>query len=1255
MRIVIDMQGAQTASRFRGIGRYTLSFVQAVVRNKGEHEIILALSGLFPETITPIRAAFENFLPAKNIRVWYAPGSVCEIYTENQQRLRVAELIREAFIASLKPDVVHVMSLIEGYEDDAVTHIEKLQQLVPVTVMLYDLIPLLNPDQYLTPNPIYAKYYERKLDSLKKASRYLAISEHARQEGIEQLNVDPNAVVNISTAIEPMFHPLTISEAQDTALRQKFGLLRPFVLYTGGTDERKNLPRLIKAYADLPLDLRQKHQLVFVGKMTESTIAEFKNIAKTSGLMPDELCLVGYITDEELIQLYNLSELFVFPSWHEGFGLPALEAMACGTPVIGANTSSLPEVIGLPSALFDPLNIESITAKMTEALTDINFNQQLSQHGVQQAKKFSWDKTAQLALHTWENLISSATSPASTDLSYLKKAKPKLAFVSPLPDERTGIADYSAELLPDLASYYDIYVIVTQTEVQSSWVREHCQVHDESWLRAHVHEIDRVIYQMGNSPFHAHMLQLIKDIPGILVLHDFYLSGLIGWLEQVAGVENAWTEALYLSHGYKAVQRRFEHAEEAKYQYPVNFSVLRAAQGVIVHSNYSCQLAEHWYGKAKLDNWTVIPLLRKPADFELTQSEARKELGIDPDSFVICSFGFLDSTKLNHRLLEAWSQSELRKDKRCILIFVGENHQGEYGLSLIKTIKKNKLTERVHITGFMSAEEFKKYLIAADMAVQLRTHSRGETSAAVLDCMNYGLPLIVNANGAIAEIDQTAVCMLADEFEDEDLILALETLWQSSEKRTLLAEKGQHIIHRYHAPAVCAKQYAKVIEHSHWRSRFSTDTLIQDLTTYLPSDSSDAELAYLSACIDATLVQVQPEKRLFLDVTATSTHDLKTGIERVARSFVLALLEMPPAGFRIEPVYLAEKEGVWVYCYARQYTLDLLGCPSQVLEDDIVDFQNEDLLLGLDLSGDRLIKADQSGLFNMLRHQGVKCYFMLYDLLPIRLPHVFPQGADDMHVRWAKVVATFDGVICISETVAKDFALWRLEMGIEQPETPSNFLIDWVHLGADVNSSAPSTGLPLNAVNILKQLTERPTFLMVGTIEPRKGHAQVIHAFTELWDRGIDINLVIVGKEGWEGLPNDMRRDIPETIKTLSHHPEAERRLFWMNGISDEYLEKIYASSTCLIAASTGEGFGLPLIEAAQSKIPIIARDIAVFREVAGEHAFYFSGTTASELAQSIENWLVLYKQEKHPKSAAMPWLTWKQSAQQLVSKIINN
>jgi len=398
MRIVLDMQGAQTESRFRGIGRYTLSLAQAIVRNQGEHQVILALSGLFPDTVEPIRAAFDSLLAQENIRVWHAPAPVQEEHPGNDTRREVAELIREAFLVSLAPDVIHISSLFEGYVDDAVTSIGRFDLATPVSVTIHDLIPLLNEDHYLRPNPRYAQYYQRKLRHLKRAAIYLAVSESSRQEALEHLNTAAHRVFNTSEGIELCFQSLRIADDIVAQLHQKFDLSRPFILNAGGADERKNLPRLIRSFSALPAKLRNAYQLLIAGKIAEGDIEQLRYHARSAGLKPSELRFTGYVSDEELVQLYNLCKLFVFPSWHEGFGLPALEAMACGAPVIGANTSSLPEVIALDDALFDPFDTAAIATKMAQALEDEAFRTTLREHGLQQVKRFSWDESAKRAI-----------------------------------------------------------------------------------------------------------------------------------------------------------------------------------------------------------------------------------------------------------------------------------------------------------------------------------------------------------------------------------------------------------------------------------------------------------------------------------------------------------------------------------------------------------------------------------------------------------------------------------------------------------------------------------------------------------------------------------------------------------------------------------------------------------------------------------------------------------------------------------------
>jgi glycosyltransferase involved in cell wall biosynthesis len=277
---------------------------------------------------------------------------------------------------------------------------------------------------------------------------------------------------------------------------------------------------------------------------------------------------------------------------------------------------------------------------------------------------------------------------------------------------------------------------------------------------------------------------------------------------------------------------------------------------------------------------------------------------------------------------------------------------------------------------------------------------------------------------------------------------------------------------------------------------------------------------------------------------------------------------------------------------------------------------------------------------------------MVFDILPITHPEFFPPWAYDSHRGWTTAVtSSADVIVCISEHVKLELALWLERNGTSS--TSPTLLAS--HLGADVAASFPSNGLPGDADDVMRAISSRPTFLMVGTIEPRKGHLQAVEAFERLWRQGMDVNLVIVGYEGWKPLPANERRTIPAITDKIRRSDELGKRLYWLEGISDEYLNHLYKASACLLAPSEGEGYGLPLIEAAQYGIPIIARDIPVFREVAGDSAHYFEGTQPEHLEQAVRSWLELKEREQVPDSGTLQWETWEQSAQRLGRLIVSS
>ncbi|MCW8917617.1 MAG: glycosyltransferase [Gammaproteobacteria bacterium] len=415
MRIVIDMQGAQSESRFRGIGRYSLSFALAVARNAGEHEIWLALNGNFPDSVGDIRQAFADLLPAERIRTFQVPDAVAEMNPGTGWRTRVAELVREHFLDALNPDVIVVTSLFEGHVDDVVTSIGTLPTAAKTASIQYDLIPVASPDRYL-PETKQKYYYFRKIDSLKRADLLLAISQSSREEAIALLPVSGEKVVNVSSAVDERFRRLVVPDEEAARLRRQYGIRGNFILYVpGGFDRRKNFDGLMRAYTMLTPQLRSAYQLVIASKVTEGSRENLLYLRNAVGMDESELVITGYVSDEDLVSIYNLTSLFVFPSLHEGFGLPVLEAMACGAPVIGSNTTSIPEVVGREDALFDPHSPASIAERIAQVLTDQDFREELMDYGLERSRIFSWDTTARAAIAAIEERFCAGLHSSSED------------------------------------------------------------------------------------------------------------------------------------------------------------------------------------------------------------------------------------------------------------------------------------------------------------------------------------------------------------------------------------------------------------------------------------------------------------------------------------------------------------------------------------------------------------------------------------------------------------------------------------------------------------------------------------------------------------------------------------------------------------------------------------------------------------------------------------------------------------------------
>ena len=420
MRIVLDLQACQAGSRFRGIGRYSWSLgkelaIQAT--NRG-HDVWVLLNDNFPQQSFEILNTLKKIISPDRFLMIKVPTQCAGNSPSNQWRLRAAELIREYAIATIKPDFVHVSTLLsDGWTDDAVASVGSLKVYVPVALTHYDLIPLVMSEQHL-PEGAYRDYYMQKLEYVKRADLLLAISDYTRKEAIEWLGKKETEVINISSAVDRDFGQCIQIEPSLINILLKYNLREDFLLYApGGFDYRKNINRLLEAYSKLPQKLRQKHQLVIASKLDEGQREAWIWKAKSFGLTESEFILTDYVSDQDLISLYKTCYAYVFPSLHEGFGLPILEAMMCGAAVIASNCTSIPEAIGMEEALFDPYSVSSIMRKLVMVLTDQDFYCRLKMHSENHPANFTWEQCARTALDAIETKYDEIKSRGILDYS----------------------------------------------------------------------------------------------------------------------------------------------------------------------------------------------------------------------------------------------------------------------------------------------------------------------------------------------------------------------------------------------------------------------------------------------------------------------------------------------------------------------------------------------------------------------------------------------------------------------------------------------------------------------------------------------------------------------------------------------------------------------------------------------------------------------------------------------------------------------
>ncbi len=276
---------------------------------------------------------------------------------------------------------------------------------IPTVVTIHDLIPMILPD-YRGSRAVRI-YTRLAAAGARRAKIIIADSEASRRDILKHLQIPPERVRVVYLAADEKFQP-AVDTAERERVRMKYSLPEEFVLYLGGLDVRKNLAVLIQAFAALRLECEAGWRLVIAGGLPARSQSAFfpdpRVLAQDARIL-DAVQLIGHVAEEDKPALYSRARALVYPSLYEGFGLPPLEAMACGTAVICSNSSSLPEVVGDAGILLPPREVKAWTEALRRVMRDEAFCRELRARGLIRAKNFSWERTARETFEVYRQVL----------------------------------------------------------------------------------------------------------------------------------------------------------------------------------------------------------------------------------------------------------------------------------------------------------------------------------------------------------------------------------------------------------------------------------------------------------------------------------------------------------------------------------------------------------------------------------------------------------------------------------------------------------------------------------------------------------------------------------------------------------------------------------------------------------------------------------------------------------------------------------
>ncbi len=785
MRILVDGQTLGTPELRRGIGKVFLEILHEMINGDVSHDWFISLRDQAHfDHITPLLRRFIKPLVLTPIAASGEPIEWCRTY--GRQLQEVALSIRADVCWNpnpLMPNVHYPLGFTQ----------------CPVVVTLHDLIPRVMPEHFRPAlgEGNWRDYLERCTEMAESNSWIVGVSKYSAQDF---LKFQPDCKAHVR------YVHLASNYSRFWPYRQGDRLSDPpYVLYVGGFDPRKNMDNALRAFAAFAAkpgleDVRFK---VICANDTASRDRYFALSRALS--VAERLDLPGYVTDDELGFLFRGASVFFFPSLYEGFGLPVLDALACGIPVVASKTSAIPEVAGDHAIYCDPTDVTDMAQALDRAWLQRDPNSPRRIAAVEYARSFRWAEAAKQYLCI---LDEAGTASRSAQVSRLSR-RPRIAYLSPWPPQTSGVADYCYRLMPELLARMDITLFAENP--QDCVPMAGLEIHSLDDYPVYAAGFDNTIYHLGNGLSHVKIYEHAWRIPGVIVLHDFnihpfFQHGFLGHPRE------ALYESALLDYGDEG-QAAWSHyqitgSRPDVWQFPMSHPIARRSRATVVHSRW---VADRLIG---IDNVLRVHHGAQPKTgvSAAEQQQLRRNLSLDEDAYWIGVFGFINWHKRLESVLVA-AKVLISQNFPLRLLIVGAVNDKK--LDILAMAQRIGVADIVRHEGYVPESRFLEYVKAVDVVCNLRYPTMGESSGSMFHCLALGKATLVSDYGSFSEIPDRVAWKIDPKVDEiEHLSLALELLMKHPAARKAFGANGRNFVSSKASLELVAQCYCRTIENS---------------------------------------------------------------------------------------------------------------------------------------------------------------------------------------------------------------------------------------------------------------------------------------------------------------------------------------------------------------------------------------------------------------------------------------------------------